>query len=79
MGWDNVQKAETDFPRAMRKTKGQRGKQQKAILIAIAAALVTAVVAAIAVTMWDKPREWVPILAGFAVGIITYALIAPQP
>ena len=37
------------------------------------------VLAAVAVAMWDKPRVWVPVLAGFAVGVISYALIAPAP
>ncbi len=46
--------------------------------LALTMALVAGAVAAVAVTMWDKPRVWVPLLSGFAVGIITYALIAPQ-
>jgi hypothetical protein len=41
-------------------------------------AAVAGILAAVAVTMWDKPRVWVPLLAGYAVGIITYALIVPE-
>jgi hypothetical protein len=47
-------------------------------MIALAAAVITALVAASAVSMWDKPRAWVPILAGIGVGIIVYALAAPD-
>jgi hypothetical protein len=48
------------------------------VVVAFTAAVASAVLAAVAVAMWDKPRVWVPVLAGFAVGVITYALIAPE-
>jgi len=60
------------------KATALRRKEWRAAMIALTMALVTAALAAAAVTMWDKPRAWVPLLAGFAVGIITYALIAPE-
>jgi hypothetical protein len=50
----------------------------RAVIVALVAAVVAGVLAAVAVTMWDKPRVWVPVLTGYAVGIITYALIAPE-
>jgi hypothetical protein len=59
-------------------TKAQRMRQRKAVVVGFTAAVAAAVLAAVAVAMWDKPRVWVPVLAGFAVGVITYALIAPE-
>ena len=58
--------------------KTHRTKEWRAVIVALVAAVVAGVLAAVAVTMWDKPRVWVPVLAGYAVGIITYALIAPE-
>jgi uncharacterized membrane protein YagU involved in acid resistance len=54
-------------------------RQWKAVVVGFIAAIVAGVLAAVAVAMWDKPRVWVPVLAGFAVGVISYALIAPAP
>jgi uncharacterized membrane protein YagU involved in acid resistance len=59
--------------------KAQRMRQWKAVVVGFIAAIVAGVLAAVAVAMWDKPRVWVPVLAGFAVGVISYALIAPAP
>jgi uncharacterized membrane protein YagU involved in acid resistance len=59
--------------------KAQRMRQWKAVVGGFIAAIVAGVLAAVAVAMWDKPRVWVPVLAGFAVGVISYALIAPPP
>jgi|HubBroStandDraft_5_1064220.scaffolds.fasta_scaffold27130_3 uncharacterized membrane protein YagU involved in acid resistance len=59
--------------------KAQRMRQWKAVVVGFIAAIVAGVLAAVAVAMWDKPRVWVPVLAGFAVGVISYALIAPPP
>jgi hypothetical protein len=59
--------------------KAQRMRQWKAVAVGFMAAIVAGVLAAVAVAMWDKPRVWVPVLAGFAVGVISYALIAPAP
>jgi uncharacterized membrane protein YagU involved in acid resistance len=59
-------------------TKAQRMRQRKAVVVGFIAAVLAAVLAAVAVAMWDKPRVWVPVLAGFAVGVIIYALIAPE-
>jgi len=59
-------------------TKAQRMRQRKAVVVGFTTAVAAAVLAAVAVAMWDKPRVWVPVLAGFAVGVITYALIAPE-
>jgi hypothetical protein len=59
--------------------RSQRMRQRKAAVVGFIAAITAAVLAAVAVAMWDKPRVWVPALAGFAVGVITYALIAPEP
>jgi hypothetical protein len=58
--------------------KAQRMRQRKAVVVGFMAAVAAAVLAAVAVAMWDKPRVWVPVLAGFAVGVIAYALIAPE-
>jgi hypothetical protein len=49
-------------------------RQRKAVVVGG----VAAVLASVAVTIWDKPRVWVPVLAGIAVGIIAYALAAPE-
>lgn len=46
--------------------------------IALIATFVTVWIAAGAVKMWDKPRSWVPILVGIAIGILAYVLIAPE-
>jgi uncharacterized membrane protein YagU involved in acid resistance len=59
-------------------TKAQRMRQRKAVVVGFIAAIAAGVLAAVAVAMWDKPRVWVPVLAGFAVGVISYALIAPE-
>jgi uncharacterized membrane protein YagU involved in acid resistance len=59
--------------------KAQRMRQWKAVVVGFIAAIVAGVLAAVAVAMWDKPRVWVPVLAAFAVGVISYALIAPAP
>jgi hypothetical protein len=53
-------------------------RQRKAVVVGAVAAVVAAVLASVAVTIWDKPRVWVPVLAGIAVGIIAYALAAPE-
>ena len=58
--------------------KAQRMRQWKAVVVGFVAATTAGVLAAVAVAMWDKPRVWVPVLAGFAVGVISYALIAPE-
>ena len=50
----------------------------RAVIVALVAAVVAAILASVGVTMWNKPRVWVPVLAGYAVGVITYALIAPE-
>jgi uncharacterized membrane protein YagU involved in acid resistance len=60
-------------------TKAQRMRQWKAVVVGFIAAITAGVLAAVALAMWDKPRVWVPVLAGFAVGVISYALIAPEP
>jgi uncharacterized membrane protein YagU involved in acid resistance len=58
--------------------RSQRMRQRKAVVVGFVAAVVAAVLASVAVTIWDKPRVWVPVLAGIAVGIIAYALAAPE-
>jgi hypothetical protein len=55
-----------------------RMRQRKAVVVGFIAAVAAAVLAAVAVAMWDKPRVWVPVLAGFAIGVISYTLIAPD-
>ena len=60
------------------KNKAQRKKEWRAAIVALVMAFVTGALAAVAVTIWDKPLTWVPLLAGGAVGILTYALIAPE-
>lgn len=62
----------------MQKSKIVRGRERKAVTIALIAAFVTVWIAAGAVKMWDKPRSWVPILVGIAIGILAYVLIAPE-
>jgi hypothetical protein len=42
------------------------------------AALVAGILTTTALTMWDKPRAWVPILTGCAIGVLAYALTAPE-
>jgi hypothetical protein len=66
------------IPVAIPKIKEHRKKELRAAIVAVVMALVTGVLAAIAVAIWDKPRVWVPLLAGSAVGILAYALIAPE-
>jgi hypothetical protein len=66
------------MPTVLSKTKSHRNRETAAVLIALVMALVTGVLAAIAVATWDKPLIWVPVLAGGAVGILTYTLIAPE-
>jgi hypothetical protein len=66
------------IPVAIPKIKDHRKKKWRAAIVALVMALVTGVLAAAAVAIWDKPLVWVPLLAGGAVGILTYALIAPE-
>jgi uncharacterized membrane protein HdeD (DUF308 family) len=60
------------------KHKAFRRKEWTAVIVALGTALVVIGVTSAALTIWDKPRAWVPILAGGALGILTYALIAPE-
>jgi hypothetical protein len=66
------------IPMATPKIKDHRKEEWRAAIVALVMALVTGVLAAVAVAIWDKPLVWVPLLAGGAVGILTYALIAPE-
>jgi hypothetical protein len=59
-------------------TYDHRKKEWKAVMIALVMAFVSGIVAAVAVAMWGKPLTWVPFLAGGAVGILAYVLIAPE-
>jgi hypothetical protein len=56
----------------------QRKRQRRAAIIAICTGFAAASAVAWAATMWDKPPSWVPVLAGVAIAIIAYGLIAPE-
>ncbi|MGB9473592.1 MAG: hypothetical protein WCE87_00825 [Candidatus Udaeobacter sp.] len=47
-------------------------------MVALCIGFVAALCVAWAATMWNKPPSWVPLLAGVAVGILTYVLVAPE-
>jgi hypothetical protein len=62
----------------MTKNKAQREKEKGAVKIALIAAIATSVLLTGVLTMWGKEVSWTPLLAGLMVGILSYAVVAPE-